>query len=120
MTRGIRIHFLAICVVTCAAVPGSAQPTGYEGFQIVRVEVKDELDIDLLCSLFETDSGIRLKSEVLMFGDVDVRVAPGSMRQLDATGLFSDVVIDDLQAHIYGLYSKAHGGGFFDSLATYD
>ncbi|MCH7994184.1 MAG: hypothetical protein IIB57_07040, partial [Planctomycetes bacterium] len=120
MTRGIRIHFLSICVVTCAAVPGSAQPTGYEGFQIVRVEVTDQADIDVLRALFETDSGIRLKSEVLMVGDVDVRVAPGSMRLLDATGLCSDVVIDDLQAHIDGLYSKAHGESFFDSLATYD
>lgn len=120
MTRRIRVQFLSICVVACAAVSGSAQPTGYEGFQIVRVEVTDQSDIEALRALFETDSGIWLKSEVLMVGDVDVRVAPGSMGLLDAAGLCADVVIEDLQAHIDGLYSKARGGGFFDSLATYD
>ena len=91
-----------------------AQPTNYDGYQVVRVEVEDADAVAAVQALLHGQRELQLWSEVLAIGEVDLCVAPESLPVLDATGLCYEVIVDDVQKHIDGLYRSARDGGFFD------
>jgi|GEM_PF-1477053 len=109
----------ACCSLTSTAY---AQPTGYEGYQVVRIEITDEAELDTLRGLLTFHPDFELWSEALGIGPMDVRVAPAAVPQLDAADLCYVVIVEDLQKHIDELYGvhEGRGGDFFDHLRTYD
>ncbi|MBU0717536.1 MAG: hypothetical protein KJ749_04745, partial [Planctomycetes bacterium] len=110
----------ACCSLTSTAY---AQPTGYDGYQVVRIEIADEAELDTLRDLLTLYPDFELWSEALGIGLMDVRVAPAAVPLLDAADLCYDVIVADLQKHIdelYGVYDGRRGGNFFDVLRTYD
>ncbi len=119
----IRLLFLSVAFLTCSvavAVPAGAQPTGFDGYQVVRIEIADEADLETLRDLLLLDRDFQLWSEVARIGTVDVRVAPAGSLTLDLSGLRYKIVIDDLQRHIDEMYAGSRDPDFFDSLRTYD
>jgi hypothetical protein len=115
---------LTLLVAWCSLLPPAyAQPVGYEGYQVVRVEITDEPELDTLRGLLTLHPDFELWSEALGIGPMDVRVAPEAVPLLDAVDLCYDVLIADLQKHIdelYGVHDGRRGGDFFDVLRTYD
>ncbi|UCD74427.1 MAG: hypothetical protein JSV91_11625 [Phycisphaerales bacterium] len=101
------------------ASTADAQPIGYEGYQVVRITVGDDADVQKVHDLQKMLArDFQVWSEVVKIGPVEVRVAPMARLALAASGLRYEVTIEDLQQHIDRLYSG--GRGFFDSLQTYD
>jgi carboxypeptidase A2 len=113
---GLVLAALMCCLVP--ARPADAQPTGYEGYQVVRITVADRADLQAFRALQALGDDFQMWSEVLQTGPIEVRLAPAAQAALDASGLRYEVVIEDLQKHIDELY--AGGREFFDSLRTYD
>ena len=110
-------------VLCGVAAPAQAQPSGFEGYQVVRVEIGDEGDLQVLAGLLTLHPQFELWSEALGIGPIDVRIAPEARPLLDASGLCYEVVIEDLQWQIdeeYGLHDLTRDDDFFDHLRTYD
>ena len=121
--RSFHIVFALLVTCFCLSSPAYTQPSGYEGYQVVRIEITDEADLDVLRDLLTLYPDFELWSEALGIGPMDVRVAPVAARLLDASDLCYDVIVADLQKHIdelYGLHVGGRGGDFFDYLRTYD
>ncbi|UCE59113.1 MAG: hypothetical protein JSU63_16915 [Phycisphaerales bacterium] len=119
--RGACSAALAFILLAAFLVaPADAQPTGYEGYQVVKITVKDEADLAKLKELEELGRNFQVWSEVTGIGLMEVRVAPTAKGALDASGLAYEIKVEDLQQHIDELYRTPRGGGFFDSLQTYD
>ena len=103
------------------ALPAAAQPTGYEGYQVVRITITDEVDLKKLRGLQTTSGDFEVSSKAVRVGlPVDVRVAPAARPALDASGLRYEVVVADLQQHLNKVFAGADESEFFDSLRTYD
>lgn len=124
MTHARVIHVFLALLVACgsSALPVYAQPTGYEGYQVVRIEITTQTELDTLRDLLTLYPDFELWSEAPGVGPMDVRVAPEAAPLLDATGLDCEVIVEDLQQHIDELYGvhEGRGGDFFDCLRTYD
>jgi len=113
---GILLAALMCCLVP--ARPAGAQPTGYEGYQVVRVIIADKADLQAFRALQALGDDFQMWSEVLRTGPIEVRLAPAAQSALDDSGLRYEVTVEDLQQYINKLY--AGGRGFFDSIRTYD
>ena len=114
-----------ICVSLFGIItaPVSAQPTGYEGYQIVRISTTDDGCRAAVESLLRANGDITLESETIGPVFVDLRLPPGASVLLDTLGLRHEVRIKDLQEEInklYGVGAADRGGDFFDYLRTYD
>ena len=106
-------------VILVASGSAWAQPTGFDGHQVVKIEVADEAQLETLRALDAASRDIEIWSEVLHVGVIEARVSPEQKRKLDASGLMYTVHIEDLQAHINEMYAD-RGGGFCDQYRTYD
>jgi carboxypeptidase A2 len=103
------------------AAPSPAQPSGYEGYQVVHIAIADKAELAALTELQKLGSDFEVWSEVvgLGIGPIEVRVAPAAQPALQASGLHYEVIIADLQRYLDGLYGDSRGD-FFDSLRTYE
>ena len=121
----LRIRSLCIRLVVVACVLGItasayAQPTGYEGYQVVRIKMTSDAELETLRGLEALGRGFQVWSDAVRIGSVEVRVAPAAQPALDASGLRYEVITEDLQQHIDKLFSGSRERGFFDSLRTYE
>jgi hypothetical protein len=120
----MRHHGCTLVVVVLwwlVAVPaGYAQPSGYEGYQVVRVKIADEAQLNQLRELESLGRDFQVWSEVARIGVVEVRVAPAAQAALKASGLQYEVAVEDLQRHIDNLYAGPRDDDFFNSLRTYE
>ncbi len=96
-----------------------AQPRGFDHHQVVKIKVADEAQLEALSILDAASRDLEIWSEVLRVGVIEARVSPDQKRELDAGGLEYTVLIENLQAHIDGMYAD-QGRGFFDEYRTYD
>ena len=114
----------AIALITPAMA--LAQPSGYEGYRVVQIQIRSESDLEALRKLELLGRDFQIWSEVvaLDFGPIEARVAPSASPALDASGLQYTIAIPDLQKYLDGLYSAEplgdDRGGFFNSLQTYN
>jgi hypothetical protein len=120
MLRAKCLFVAAPLLLVLAAPIVHAQPTGYEGYQVVRITIDNQTDMQMVRELQRLGDDFQVWSEVVRLGEIDVRVAPQAMDKLRASGLRYEVVIEDLQQHIDELYAGTGGRGFFDSLRTYN
>lgn len=97
-----------------------AQPTGLGGFQVLRVHIADQRQLDVLLTLEEHSHEFEIWTDALGIGQIDVRVSPAQRRALEQAGLEFTVHIEDLQATYNDLFQKSAGGDFFDTYQTYD
>jgi len=97
-----------------------SQPAGYEGYQVVRIAITNEAELEALRDLQTLGRDFQVWSEAVGIGPMDVRVAPVAQASLDASGLSYEVLIEDLQQYLDELFGGAQRGDFFDSLRTYD
>jgi hypothetical protein len=114
--------FIALLVLTsCFAATrlAGAQPTGYEGYQVVRVMVTDKAELEKFRGLRALGEDFQMWAEVMRPGLLEVRVAPAARLALDASGLRYEVTIADLQRHLDELFAGLRAGDFFNSLRTY-
>jgi len=122
MTR-IRLPMVAILVLI-GLLGGSrdvcAQPRGYEGYQVLRITVRDRADCVKVRHLQSLGHDFQVWSEVVTMGRIEARVAPRARPILAASGLTSEVVVSDLQQHIDALYTPPADGDFFGCLRKYD
>ncbi|MHC4696321.1 MAG: hypothetical protein ACYTFA_06235, partial [Planctomycetota bacterium] len=121
MLRNTCFHLRAIVFIGYAAMvtPGYAQPTGYEGYQVVRIAITDQAELRTLKELQRLGGDFEVWSEVVGIGPMEVRIAPVAKPALDTSGLRYEVTVEDLQQYIDEQYRAPRGGGFFDSLQTY-
>jgi hypothetical protein len=122
-TRSFRFGLVFLTFYAVFASRAYAQPTGYEGYQVVRIEIGDEAELESLRELTSIRPDFELWSEALGIGPMDVRVAPWALPLLDDSGLCYEVSIEDLQQHIdelYGLYDTTRSDDFFDYLRPYE
>jgi hypothetical protein len=121
---------LMIAVVSCyAATQADAdrsaravlpdRPTGYDRYQVVRIDVQTEADLQMLRSLLALGRDFELWSEVAKLGPVEVRVAPAVQALLAASGLRYEVTVPDLQPYLDEKLAGPRDRGFFDQLRTY-
>ena len=120
----VRTCHVVIAVLTfgmLVASPSSAQPSGYEGYQVVHVTLSNQAELATLQELQNLGSDFQVWSEVvaLGIGPIEVRVAPAAQPALKASGLRYEVIIEDLQRYLDELYDDSRGD-FFDSLRTYN
>jgi carboxypeptidase A2 len=122
MPRAASLWLALTLLITCATATHAvySQPTGYDGYQVVRIDIGNEAELQRLRGLLAIQPDFELWSEALGVGPMDVRVAPQALPLLDASDLRFEVVVPDLQEHIDQLYGGGRGGGFFDYLRTYD
>ncbi len=121
--RSVSLLHISLAVVTCTLgfnSPVDAQPAGYEGYQVVEIEIADEAELETLRGLRQLGRGFQVWSETARIGSNEVRVSPTARRQLDKSELCYEVAIDDLQHYLDGLYAGAGEEEFFNSLRTYD
>jgi hypothetical protein len=112
-----------VVVVLCwlvAAPAGYAQPSGYEGYQVVRVKIADQAQLNRLRELESLGRDFQVWSEVTRIGVVEVRVAPAAQAALQASGLQYEVAVEDLQQYLDTLYAEPRDDDFFNSLRTYE
>ena len=102
-----------------AAPLATAQPTGYEGYQVVRITVQNEAELQTLRGLQALGRDFEVWSEVVKIGPVEVRVAPSVQLLLAASGLRYEVVVADLQQYLNERFAGPGERGFFDSLRTF-
>jgi len=115
-------------LVTGAPAYGAAKlltpthPVGYEGYQLVRIEVAGEAQLQTLLALDAAARDLEIWSEVVRVGPVEARVSPAHRRALEAAGLRYEVLIEDLQEHYNTIYGVGgpESRGFFDVYRTYD
>ena len=122
MPRAASHRLVLTLLITCTIATSAAhsQPTGYEGYQVVRIDIGNEAELQRLRGLLAFRPDFELWSEALGIGPMDVRVAPKALPLVDASDLCFEVIVPDLQEHINELYGGGRGGGFFDYLRTYD
>ena len=101
------------------ATHAAGQPRGFDGHQVVKIEVADEAQLEVLRALDAASRDIEIWSEVLRVGVIEARVSPEQRSKLDASGLKYTVHIEDLQAHINEMYAD-RGGGFLDTYRSYN
>jgi len=109
---------LLCCCGTIVAAYGQV-PSGYEGYQVVVIETRDQADLQTLRGLEQLRDGTEIWSEFLRVGPVEMRVSPAALELLKETGLAYEVKIPDFQAYLDLLYNE-WGGDFFYSIRTYD
>jgi len=98
----------------------SAQPTGYEGYQVVEINVQTEADLGTLRELQRFGEDFVVWSEVVRLGSIEACVAPQAQPLLKASGLRYEVTVEDLQKHLDELFAGGGERDFFSSLRTYD
>jgi hypothetical protein len=114
----IGVAALALCLIF--ATTALAQPTGYEGYQVVRITVADEDDLKIVGQFRMLGHDFEVWSEVLRTGLIDVRVSPVGQAALRLSGLESKVVIEDLQQYLDARFAGPDAPEFFNSLRTYE
>jgi murein tripeptide amidase MpaA len=123
MTHG-RTLPLSVCVIGLAAAayvpPVQAKPEGLDGYQVLRVTVENEAQLETLTALDEASTEFEIWSEVAGIGVVEVRVSPAQWLALEATGLAFEVQVKDLQRLLDELYATAETRAFFDTYRSYD
>ncbi|MFH1748799.1 MAG: M14 family zinc carboxypeptidase [Planctomycetota bacterium] len=100
--------------------PVLAQPSGYEGYQVVRIAVTNEADLYTVHDLAALGDDFQVWSEVIRIGPIDARIAPAAQPYLAISGLRYDVIVDDLQKYLDARFGGTRVRGFFDSLRTYN
>ncbi len=119
----IRSICVSLVVTVCAlgiTPSGLAQPTGYEGYQVVRIQITDDAELETLRGLQALGRDFQVWSHAVRIGEIEVRVAPTAQPVLKASGLRHEVITEDLQQYLDTLYLGARGVGFCDSLRTYE
>jgi murein tripeptide amidase MpaA len=118
-SKSITIVVVSLLLGFGAPAPAQTQPTGYEGYQVVHVTLRDEADLQVLCGLQSLGRDFQVWSEVVSLGLLEVRVAPCAQPALLASGLPYEIISADLQAELNKRYAGERDRGFFDSLRTY-
>lgn len=122
MTRTNLLHVglavLAYCIGT--TLPAYAQPTGYEGYQVVRITITNQAELETLRGLEALGGYFQVWSDAVRIGPVEARVSPAAQAMLKASGLGYEVIVEDLQQHLDKLFAGSRDKDFFDSLRTYD
>ncbi len=121
MHRVRLVGFVLAMATVCMGTTwrASAQPAGYEGYQVVRITVQNEAELQALRSLQALGRDFQVWSEIVKIGPVEVRVAPSVQPLLAASGLRYEVIVTDLQQYLNGKYAGGGERDFFDSLRTY-
>ena len=113
-------------IVTClacglaAASIASAQPTGFDGHKVVRIDVTTDAELATLQELAAMGRDFEIWSEVTRVGVNEARVSPAALAALEASGLCYEVTVEDLQKDLDERFGVGRGGEFFDYLRTYD
>ncbi len=119
-TRCLSVGLLVLAYGVCMTPWAYAQPTGYDGYQVVRIAVTDNAELETLCDLQRLGREFQVWSEAVGIGPVEVRIAPAAQPVLAASGLNYEVTVEDLQQYLDERFGGAPRGDFFDSLRTYD
>jgi hypothetical protein len=115
------ISAVGLVVAAFQVLPSArGQPPPDQLYQILRVTIDDQSELDALMALDATNPDIKIWSDGVAFGTIDVRVSPEHQPALDAAGLRYEVYIEDLSAHVERVFSQSVGEGFFDAHRTYD
>ena len=102
--RILRASYIrAIALVVSVGASVSAQPNGYDGWQIVSVSISGETELQTLLKLDDGSRGLQIWSDRLGIGEVNVRVAPGRATALMRAGLRYRVVVEDVQTYLDNL-----------------
>jgi hypothetical protein len=119
--RTCHVVIAALTFGMLVASPSLAQPTGYEGYQVVQVTLSSEAELATLRELQNLGRDFQVWSEVVALGvgPIEARVAPAAQPALKASGLRYEVTIADLQRYLDELYGDSRSD-FFDSIQTYN
>lgn len=98
----------------------SAQPTGLEGHQVLRITTSSEAELDRLIAMDEGSTDFEIWTDGVGVGEVDVHVSPAQKRLVEETNLPFEVLIPDLQRHYDEIFGGERGGDFFERYRTYD
>ena len=121
--RGLLVASALLLPCMLFSSAATVQPTGYEGYQVVRVRITDEHVCAAVETLLASDAKITLESETIGPEFVDLRLTPGASARLVELGLTYEVLIEDLQEHInrlYGVGADGRDDNFFEYIRTYD
>ncbi|MGD8451850.1 MAG: M14 family zinc carboxypeptidase [Phycisphaerae bacterium] len=88
MCRTLSCLLLAVVLLAC---PALGQWVDYTGHQVVRVDVHNKAELDLLLSISPD-----IWSEHIGIGQLDARIPPDRLEALKASGLKYSVMIEDL------------------------
>jgi murein tripeptide amidase MpaA len=97
-----------------------AQTKPLDGYQVLRVDIEDQSQLDTLLDLDESSNELEIWSDDLSLGIIEVRVSPAAKTLLDTSGLTYEVYIEDLQRRIDELFAGEAERDFFDSYRTYE
>jgi hypothetical protein len=120
MIRRLPLASFAITGLFLAAQAAHAHPQGYEGYQVVRIQVRDRQELATLKALDAASREFEVWWEAEGLGVIEVRLPSAQRPALDASGLQYEVSIQDLQAWYDTAFGVVPGGGFFDSYHSYD
>ncbi len=81
-----KYRVLVLSVVLLTRLAG-AQPSGLEGYQVVRITISDTAQLEILERLAARGSGFEIWSDGIGVGEIDARVPPAQKPALDASGL---------------------------------
>ena len=96
----IRSLCVSLVVTVCAlglTPSGFAQPTGYEGYQVVKIQITDDAELETLRGLQALGRDFQVWSHAVRIGEIEVRVAPTAQPRLQASGLRHEVITEDLR-----------------------
>jgi murein tripeptide amidase MpaA len=112
MRHGFRI-LATTAFAVLFSISAFAQQVRYDGHRVVRVQIDNPPELDLVLGL--TDD---VWTENIGVGPLDIRVSPDQFEMLKATGLEYEVMIDDVQQIIDEQASGIAGPGPFDDYMT--
>jgi len=116
----VLVGLLALVAVAGFVSISAAQPVGLEGYQVLKVELRNDREVEEIIALDEASPEMEIWSDCLDVGVIDVRVSPDDAALLKELGFEYEVDVEDLQQLYDELFQGPPWDDFFDTYRSYN